>query len=289
MELEQLSPVSVCEMEGLEKRLSELKRVLRVLEKKNNSEKIAEVLLTGHLKITHKHGRPEFYHITLPGSSRGRYIPVSQRDFAAQLAQKDYDLKVIKLIKHEIGVLENYMQQTDSGCAVEALYDGICKTRQALIEPVTLSDEQYAERWRKMRLPAAGEGMPFVEDSQKYYTANGERVRSKSEVIIADALLRNGVPYCYEVPLKLKRSGEAGSVTFHPDFLCLNVRTRKEFYWEHFGKMGNEDYKENTVGKLNMYVENGFFPGRNLIFTMESGEESLDTRVVEKMIKEFLL
>ena len=91
------------------------------------------------------------------------------------------------------------------------------------------------------------------------------------------------------MPLKLNRGGESGNVTFHPDFLCLNVRTRKEFYWEHFGKMGNEDYKENTVGKLNMYVENGFFPGRNLIFTMESGVESLDTRVVEKMIKEFLL
>ena len=214
---------------------------------------------------------------------------MAHREFAAQLAQRDYDLKVIKLIKREIDVLENYLQQTDGGHAVEDLYEGLCKTRQVLIEPVTLSDEQYAERWKMKVLPSAGEGMPFAEDSQKYYTANGERVRSKSEVIIADALLRNGVPYCYEVQLKLKRGSEAGSVTFHPDFLCLNVRTRKEFYWEHFGKMGNEDYKENTVGKLNLYVENGFSPGRNLIFTMESGEESLDTRVVEKMIKEFLL
>ena len=158
-----------------------------------------------------------------------------------------------------------------------------------LIEPVTLSDEQYAEGWKKKVLQSAGEGMPFSEDSQKYYTANGECVRSKSEVIIADALLRNGVPYCYEVPLKLKRIGDVGKVTFHPDFLCLNVRTRGEFYWEHFGKMDDEDYKDNAVGKLNLYVENGFLPGRNLIITMESGVESLDTRVVEKMIKEFLL
>ena len=181
------------------------------------------------------------------------------------------------------------MRQSEHGKAIEALYERLCPARRALIEAVTLSDEQYAERWKEKILQAAGAGMPFAEDSQKYYTANGERVRSKSEVIIADALLRNGVPYCYEVPLKLKRGGEAGSVTFHPDFLCLNVRTRKEFYWEHFGKMDDEDYKENTVGKLNMYVENGFFPGRNLIFTMESGEESLYTRVVEKIIKEFLL
>lgn len=78
-------------------------------------------------------------------------------------------------------------------------------------------------------------------------------------------------------------------MTFHPDFLCLNVRTRQEFYWEHFGMMDDEDYKDNVVGKLNLYAGNGFLPGRNLIFSMESVEESLDTRVVEKMIKEFLL
>lgn len=288
MELEQLLPMQ--DKKSLESRLFELKRVLRALQKKMEcSEKSTEVMPGGHLKITHKHGRPEFYHITERGSSRGRYIPLAERELAAKLAQKDYDVKLMKVLQREIFALENYLKQTDGGRAVEALYEGLCKTRQVLIEPVTLSDEQYAERWKKKVLPNAGEGMPFAEDSQKYYTANGECVRSKSEVIIADALLRNGVPYCYEVPLKLKRSGEAGSVTFHPDFLCLNVRTRKEFYWEHFGKMGNEDYKENTVGKLNMYVENGFFPGRNLIFTMESGEESLDTRVVEKMIKEFLL
>lgn len=152
-----------------------------------------------------------------------------------------------------------------------------------------MSDEQYAERWKEQMLQAAGAGMPFAEDSQKYYTANGERVRSKSEVIIADALLRNGVTYCYEVPLKLKRIDDAGKVTFHPDFLCLNVRIRREFYWEHFGIMDDEDYKDNAVGKLNLYAENGFLPGSNLIITMESGVESLDTRVVEKLIKEFLL
>ena len=288
MKLEQLLPMR--DKKSLESRLAELQRVLRALQKKMEcSEKSTEVMPGGHLKITHKHGRPEFYHITERGSSRGRYIPLAERELAAQLAQRDYDFKVIKLIKREIDVLENCLLQTDGGRAVEALYEGLCKTRQVLIEPVTLSDEQYAERWKKKVLPSAGEGMPFSEDSQKYYTANGECVRSKSEVIIADALLRNGVPYCYEVPLKLKRIGDVGKVTFHPDFLCLNVRTRGEFYWEHFGKMDDEDYKDNAVGKLNLYAENGFLPGRNLIITMESGVESLDTRVVEKMIKEFLL
>ena len=138
MKLEQLLPMR--DKKSLESRLLELQRVLRALQKKMEcSEKSTEVMPGGHLKITHKHGRPEFYHIMERGSSRGRYIPLAERELAAKLAQKDYDVKLMKV------------------------------------------------------LPSAGEGMPFAEDSQKYYTANGERVRSKSEVIIADALLRNGV------------------------------------------------------------------------------------------------
>ncbi len=288
MGFEKLTPLR--EFESLEKRLREAKRVLRELQKKMEyAEKSSEELPAGHLKITHKHGRPEFYHITETGSSRGRYIPVAEKEFAARLAQKDYDAKLEKLLQREIRCLENYLRYTEGGRAVESLYEGFCKTRQNLIEPVTLSDEEYAERWKKKVLQSAGTGIPFADDLQKYYTANGESVRSKSEVIIADALLRNGVPYCYEVSLKLKRGDGAGNITFHPDFLCLNLHTRGEFYWEHFGKMDDEDYKNNTVGKLNVYAENGFFPGRNLIMTMETGTEPLDTRVVEKMIKEFLL
>ena len=281
MKLEEMNPFLYTK--ELEKRLSDLKEMLRAVMKRTDKAP------AGHLKVSQRKGCPEFYHLNKTGSSLGTYIPVAQRDFAAQLAQKDYDLKVSKLIKREIIALENYLRQTEYGQAIEALYERLCPARRALIEAVTLCEVQYAERWKENVMLSADSGAMFSEDSQKYYTANGECVRSKSEVIIADALSRNGVPYCYEVPLKLKRIGDVGKVTFHPDFLCLNVRTRGEFYWEHFGKMGNEDYKENTVGKLNMYVENGFFPGRNLIFTMESGEESLDTRVVEKIIKEFLL
>ncbi len=295
MGLEQLAPTHLTE--GMEKRLKELKRVLKVLQnKKENSEKNSGSSPAGHLKITHKHGRPEFYHITVQGSARGQYIPVSEKELAALLAQKDYEAKLEKLLQREIRCLENYLRYAGRDRSIESLYERFCKTRQNLIEPVTLTDEQFSVRWKEKVMQSVDVGLPFAEDTAQYYTVNGERVRSKSEVIIADALMRNGVPYCYEVPLKLKRGGRemtgtgvAETKTFHPDFLCLNLRTRGEFYWEHFGMMDDDDYKRNAVGKINLYAENGFFPGRNLIITMETVDAPLNTRVVEKMIKEFLL
>ena len=87
----------------------------------------------------------------------------------------------------------------------------------------------------------------------KLVLACRERVRSKSEVIIADTLARHGVPYRYEYPLKLKSGRDGAFRTIHPDFLCLNVRTRAEFYWEHFGLMDDPDYLERTLAFIRLF------------------------------------
>lgn len=50
-----------------------------------------------------------------------------------------------------------------------------------------------------------------------------ERVRSKSEVIIADILNQEGIPYRYECPLQLKGWGKV-----YPDFTVLSERERPE-------------------------------------------------------------
>jgi hypothetical protein len=116
------------------------------------------------------------------------------------------------------------------------------------------------------------------------FTTNGERVRSKSEVLIADTLKRFGIPYRYEYPLRLK-----SGITVHPDFLCLNIRTHQEFYWEHFGLMDEPDYLERTLAKIKDYAESDILPGKNFLFTMESVVCHLSTIQVENLINEFLI
>ncbi|MBP3736941.1 MAG: hypothetical protein J6I56_07970 [Lachnospiraceae bacterium] len=54
--------------------------------------------------------------------------------------------------------------------------------RQTFLTPVILPDEQYRKEW----LDTAYEKKPFQEDTPEHYTQIGERVRSKSEVLIAD-------------------------------------------------------------------------------------------------------
>ena len=270
-------------MTSIENRIIELEKTLKVV-RKNQGE-----VPSGHLRISQKKTHVEFYYITKTGSSRGKYISVKEKAFASQLAQKEYDRQIIDFVKKEINLLKNCLHQTENFSEIENYYRGLCLSRQQLITPVTLTDEQYREQWQKI----TWERKPIAEDAVKYFTANEECVRSKSEVIIADSLLRHGVPYRYEYPLKLKAGrgicDRSSELTFYPDFLCLNLRTRKEFIWEHFGIMDNEEYSSNAVGKLNLYSENGILPGRNLIITMEAQNEPLNTKAVDKLIKEFLL
>ena len=109
----------------------------------------------------------------------------------------------------------------------------------------------------------------------------GERVRSKSEKIIADALAMNGIPYKYECPLKVGRN------LIHPDFTILRKSDLKVFYWEHCGKSDDPDYySKNIVKRTGIYAEGGIAVGKGLFMTFESSKVPLDSRVVETIIND---
>lgn len=294
MNYEKLSPNLIPEL--LKKRLIELKAVL---EKMSRSVKTPP---PGRLRISQKGNSTEYYHVTSPTDTHGKYIPMKQESLARQLAQKDYDSKITAILEEEICATQRYLKQIcrasfdgnpcaghepdiDSSTATKlcTLYAKLCPARQHLITPLTLTDSQYAAKWQNVTWPRR----QFHEESTAYTTIHGEHVRSKSEVLIADALARHNIPYRYEFPLELRRpSGEVA--TLHPDFLCLNVRTRSEFYWEHFGLMDSPEYSNNAAGKLRLYTENGILAGRNLIITMETQSEPLSTRTVNQMIEAYL-
>lgn len=210
MQKELLSPDNLTAQ--LKARRQELQKVLEV------KLKAQKTPVQGHLRIVHPaDGRPpQFYHLTDPKDFNGTYIPRAQTQLIKKLAQKDYDLKLIKLLQAQLRALDKLLSVTES--RIEGLYSRLNHTRQNLITPVTLTDAQYIDEWQNI----TWHGRPFSEDTSDYTTALGERVRSKSEVIIADTLNRFHVPYRYEYPLELK-----GGQTFYPDFLCLNVRSRQ--------------------------------------------------------------
>ena len=115
-------------------------------------------------------------------------------------------------------------------------------------------------------------------------TEKGERVRSKSEKILADYFYRNKIAYKYESPLHLKGYG-----IVYPDFTFLSRKTKQEIYWEHDGRMDDPGYAQNAVRKILAYEENGIYPGESLILTFETEKNVLNTRIIERLVHRYLL
>ena len=109
-------------------------------------------------------------------------------------------------------------------------------------------------------------------------------MRSKSEVIIADLLFREGVPYRYEYPLYIEGIG-----LVFPDFLTLNKRTRKEYFLEHFGMMDDPNYLEKALQKIQLLANNNIYPGENLILSFETKKSPLNQNELRKLIQHYLL
>ena len=131
---------------------------------------------------------------------------------------------------------------------------------------------------KDMRPQIVQVGNMFYEDRLIHRTVRGELVRSKSEVIIANALYYHHIDYVYESPLKIDGK------TKYPDFMIADDDTGEIWYWEHCGMMDDPKYKKRWEEKKKFYKENGIEEGKNLIVTYDENG-ALDSENVDRIIK----
>ena len=152
--------------------------------------------------------------------------------------------------------------------------------RQLLVTPIEPIWEKELVRWYDSEY----HGKEFYEGTAEIVTEKGERVRSKSEKILADYFYRNNILYQYERPLYLKGYG-----TVYPDFTFLSKKTRKEIYWKHEGMMDKPEYAKSAVKKIESYQRNGIHLGERLILTFETELTVLNSQIVEELVEKYLV
>ena len=221
-----------------------------------------------------KHGKTfQYYLRTQEYGSNGKYISKSNRNLAELLAQIEYDNKLEKLLKENIDNLKD-LQEIKEESPFQSAIDQMVLGKRELIKEHYISDEAYMLNW----LSQEYDKLEFRYGYPEYFTRRGMRVRSKSEVIIADMLDELAVPFLYEKPLKL------GMTTVHPDFTLLNIYEKKELYWEHFGMMDDIEYRNNAFSKIQRYELYGYYQYSSVIWTFETSVIPLNTRSIRKMI-----
>ena len=238
-----------------------------IWELKNRIEQFPE----GIIHVRHQNGRIYYYRV-ISGKAEA-IMKNDNRELIKSLVQKEYLLKALRSAVNESEALKRMMKiYPESG--MEEVYDNLPKGRRMLAKPIVPGDEQVAEKWMNVSY----ERKPFKKGAPVFKTIRGERVRSKSEAIIADRLWANGIPYRYECPLKI------GKKVIHPDFTVLRMSDRKIVYHEHCGKMDDPEYTEDLLGRINDYNHEKIFFGDRLFLSFESSKTPLDIEYIENLI-----
>ena len=250
----------------LNARLDLLTKSIEDIEKKN------QTFPDGRINVrVHQH---RSYYYLDGGKSKDRYLTRKDAALIEQLIQKDYLNKVLKDAKTEQKAILKMLELYPETVAKD-VYDSLSEGRKKYATPINICDDAFAQKW--MNTPYKRK--PFKKDMPEFYTTKGERVRSKSEIIIADRLRANGIPYRYECPLKV------GKKIIHPDFTILRMSDRKILYHEHCGKMDDPNYIEDMLTRGKDYSLENILLGDRLFYTFESDTTPLDVAMLDMLIK----
>ncbi|MBQ8934629.1 MAG: hypothetical protein IJ061_10170 [Lachnospiraceae bacterium] len=257
-----------------EERIKELEMLIR--EKQISMEKAPP----GDLHIVNRGNQVQFYLRLQACEKSGQYISKKNKPFIKSMMQKKYDSQVLKAAIRERKALRLFLSRCPAPDEIRILYSHLHPALKQYIIPADMSDEDYAVIWKAEEY----KGKDVDGVTTQFFTDNGERVRSKSEVLIANTLSKYKVPYKYEYPVRLKNG-----MIIYVDFLALNVHTREQFFWEHLGMMDHPEYAAKAIAKVEGYEETGIYQGKNLILTFETSGQPLKTKAIERMIQRYLL
>lgn len=118
-----------------------------------------------------------------------------------------------------------------------------------------------------------------VDKSNPY---NGINFRSKSEREIAEYLDGLGIAYKYEPRLRIMNTD------IYPDFVCFIPELGIGFIIEHFGMMDSPKYLEHANKVIQSYLNCGFLPGIDILFTYERSNYPPRANYFESQINRML-
>lgn len=272
---EELSPEHLSD--DLEKRIVLLEKVI------GDKTAVLNKAPVGRIRCVKHKNHVEYYLLSKKGDNNGKYLSRANDFLARAIIQRDYNRKILNLLKKEWSVLRQLLKIYNQN-STEHLYETLSNNRRDVITPITLPRESYIQKW----LDVEYKHKEISGLHGQYFSIKGLPVRSKSEVIIADTLDYYGIPFRYEFPVIMKNEHDT-YIDFHPDFYCLNVRSRKEIIWEHFGMMDDKDYCEKAIHKIKLYEKNGYFTGDKFIFTQETAAHPVTAKELELKTTKYLL
>ena len=233
----------------------------------------------GRIMRTRSHQRPLILQVIGHGDDRKRVCITKDRVLQQKLARKDILCSELEVLELQSNALKGAIEQISRNGRFDRM-------RFAIENFGWLSDEELQE----CCFPAAQSGwasepydkLDYRTEDLRNMTSFGLRVRSKSELLIAEALHRHGLQFRYEQVYTVD------NYTVSADFTIMRA-DGKLFIWEHEGLMNRQQYARRQRQKAEIFEMLGFHPWDNMIVTYDTGDGNVDLRIIESEIRNKLL
>lgn len=231
-------------------------------------------------------GKSMKFYYKEPGAKKRIYIRRSDSELLRNITYGAVVAESIRIIKRNINALENLMSTFRSYYYEDVLEELPKAYRQAIDYLKTVAPPPKA---------VIQSENPLFPEELKHTASNGLKVRSKGELTITEELLIFDLDFRYEMALKLiqnipKPDGSVyyKPVTKYPDFTIF-LKDGTVIYWEHSGEFKKEDYRFTQFEKFKLYYDNGIYPPKNLIITMDDDDKPLDVMAIRRIIQNMIL
>lgn len=189
------------------------------------------------------------------------------------LARKEFLLIQLKILEKDIYLLEKAAKNYEEP-SPETVFSKMKSAYQRLPRDYFFEEKPDTGEWAAAEYIRSG----YNPEGKIHTTSRGLKVRSKSELIIAEILYAGGVPFRYEEVLTINNR------RFAPDFTVM-ADDGQLFYWEHCGLTNNERYMAAHREKLAAYEKADIVPWKNLIVTYDEADGTLNIGIIESEIK----
>jgi len=266
-----------------------LEEKAKALRKQAQKSKEEAEKTEGYMVFRTVNGKQRLYRRVKLGNCRysDTYLGKADEELKKQLANKMFLEKLADTETRSADLIDKSVQllkQAEAVCDIEQILKSLPEGTGALVNTSESVSKGLIDKF--MDVPPN-----MMKNQHKIntglFTKQGEEVRSKSELIIANMLYDAGIPYHYELILAFDAQPGFLDVVY-PDFTVMNIRTGKVMYWEHFGMLDSQQYFNEYVKKMENYSAYGYLPGKDVILSFETADNGLRTKTVAKLIEQFL-
>ena len=262
--------------------MTEVKRALAQLENLRSARtaKLRELESCAETSLKASSGRfRKYYYARKRGEESYNYLGGDDNREVRKIREYRYTERLVRDLDSEIALLRALLEgHVDIG------FDAVSRRLPAVYRDPAVRDYSAglsgaAKMWKEQKEYEKRQYEKKKPENLIMRSIDGTLMRSKSEVIIANLLISNGIPFVYELPHIIN------GVLVYTDFTALSVDDFKtEVMIEHEGQMADPGYQRVFLNKVNSYLAEGMIPGRDVFFSFEDLHGGFDPSPVQDII-----